>query len=339
MVRTRLTASLTALRAAVVAMLALALALFATACGTTSDPVDNDTEASGDAITLTDGEGDEVVLPNGPATKIVALEWEQAEILTSLDVELVGVSDPEGYNSWADTTSPLSGDPVDVGTRGEPSVETIADLEPDLIVGAPRSIPDTVQGQMNDIAPVLLLSTNDPSDPLGDMAKVVETYGEAVGKSDEATALMDELHSALEENAAKIAEAGAEGTPVIFTSIYEQANSVTFRLEGPGTSSGAVFEALGLDVAWEGEFNDYGMAESDTEGLTTLPDDLWMFYWANDDGDDQVEEFLADNAVWESLPFVEAGQVRGVAEGVWLYGGPKALIQFSNEITEIITSE
>ena len=45
----------------------------------------------------------------------------------------VGVADVKGYTTWV-TAEKLDDDAKDVGTRGEPSVDAIVALDPDLIV-------------------------------------------------------------------------------------------------------------------------------------------------------------------------------------------------------------
>lgn len=312
-------------------------------CGTTDDPVEpaSGDAAAGEAITVQDFTGEDVVLEEGTATRVVALEWEQAEIYTSLGIDLVGVADVEGYTSWVGNSVPLIGEPADVGTRGEPSVETIAELDPDLIVGSPSSIPDAVRGQLDQVAPILLLGTSntgtdDP--PLERMEHVITTFASTVDKGAEGEELFSGFLDTLDENAERIADAGVEGTPATFTAIYEDAGSLVFRLEGEGAATWAVFERLGLESAYGGETEEYGIAYSDIEGLTEFPDDAWLFHWANSDSDDPVETQLSGNSVWDGLPMVEQDHVRGVADGVWLYGGPTSLGLFSDEVTEVLTA-
>ena len=117
--------------------LALATALALTACGTTEDPAaaddaaDATTDAASGPVTVTDERG-EVTL-DAPAADIVSLEWGLTENLVALGVEPVGQADVEGYHTW-DTVAPIDAGTPDVGTRGEPSLDAISALEPDLVV-------------------------------------------------------------------------------------------------------------------------------------------------------------------------------------------------------------
>ena len=67
--------------------------------------------------------------------RVVVLEWTYAEDLLALGIQPVGVADVAGYEAWVNVEPELGDDVVDVGTRQEPSLESIAALEPDLIIG------------------------------------------------------------------------------------------------------------------------------------------------------------------------------------------------------------
>ncbi len=110
---------------AVATLSAAALAL--TACGST-EATDTKAKPSTQSITLTDASGAEVKL-DGPPKKVVGTEWNVVESLVTLGVDPVGVADVNGYTAW-DTAAPLKNAPKDIGTRGEPSMDTIASLSP-----------------------------------------------------------------------------------------------------------------------------------------------------------------------------------------------------------------
>src|SRR5690606_21233751 len=69
-----------------------------------------------------------------PVQRIVALEWTYVEGLLALGVQPVGIADLGGYAAWVTIGPQLSPDVVSVGTRQEPSIESIAHLQPDLII-------------------------------------------------------------------------------------------------------------------------------------------------------------------------------------------------------------
>ena len=64
----------------------------------------------------------------------------------------VGVADIKGYNTGT-PSEPLDAATPDVGTRGEPSLDAIAALEPDLVVTT-TDLPEEVIAQIERVRPV-----------------------------------------------------------------------------------------------------------------------------------------------------------------------------------------
>ncbi|SDD13661.1 ABC transporter substrate-binding protein [Auraticoccus monumenti] len=326
------------MRTALVAALA-ATAL--TACGTTDAPTDAAPEPAGSgaaAITVTDARGKEVTL-DAPATDVVTLEWSSTDYVTTLGVQPVGVADVDGYGLWS-SAGELGEGVTDVGVRTEPSIESVAGLEPDLILADEGSIPEDAMEQMERIAPVVVLK-GATADGLVELVKSNQaTVGTLLGKEAEAEQLAADFDATVEQARATIASAGKEGTPFVLTYPYAEANSITFRVHAAGSSPSAVGELIGLTDAWS-EAGDpvYGLASSDVEGLTNLPDDTEFLYWVDSTTEDPVETVLADNAVWTGLPFVEAGRVHPAADGIWLYGGTVSLGQLAQDIATEVTSD
>ncbi|WP_236743945.1 ABC transporter substrate-binding protein [Marinobacter similis] len=88
---------------------------------------------------VSDGSGTNLATRAGPCEldeppqRIVALNWAATEALLLLGVTPIGVADKTGYATWV--REPVLPDHVpNIGTRVAPSLEAIAELEPDLIV-------------------------------------------------------------------------------------------------------------------------------------------------------------------------------------------------------------
>ncbi|MCK0118567.1 iron-siderophore ABC transporter substrate-binding protein [Isoptericola sp. S6320L] len=323
---------------------ALAVGLTLTACGTTDEAADAPSEADAaetveaQPVTVTDARGQEVTLPDGPAERVVALEWNQAEMVTTLGVDLVGMSDPAGYESWVGTGAPLRTEPEDVGVRQEPSIEAVADLEPDLIIGASGSVPEEAMEQMERIAPVVVMGSADVADPLGAVRDEFTTVATLLGKETQAEEVLAELDQTLTDNAEKIDAAGLAGAPVVLTSPYAEGANLTIRMHGPRTAVQTVAAEMGLAAAWEDPGDDaFGLSYTDLEGLTELSEDTRFLYWGNDgDEQDVVEAEMAGNPLWDGLPFVEDGQVHRAAVGIWAYGGPASMIAWSDDLVQTL---
>lgn len=311
-------------------------------CGTTDAPRAVDTAAAGPTasssgpITVTDGRGAQVTL-DAPATRVVSLEWNTTEDVITLGVQPVGVADVKGYGSWV-TASPITGTPVDVGTRTEPSLESVAEAEPDLIIGIVGSVPESAMAQLEKIAPVVLLTGADASRPLELMRENFTTTATLLGKEAEAAAVLADLDAAIAAGTAAISEAGRAGTPFSLSYIYAEGNSFSLRMHGPGSSAIALASRLGLQPAWsEAGDEAWGLSTLDLEGLTRLPADTEFGYWGNSDTEDPLAD-LAGNKLWRSLPFVEADRVHRMGVGIWIYGGPASAKQWITDVVTAVTS-
>lgn len=317
---------------------ATAAALTMTACGTT-EPAADDAEAkpSAEAISLTDASGAKAEL-DGPAKKVVATEWNEVEYLISLGVDPVGVADVKGYKIW-DSAVPLKNEPKDIGVRGEPSMDTIAGLKPDLIV-ASSDLPPAAVKQMRDIAPVLQIKSADAADPIGQMNKNLDVIAEATGTTEQAEKLKTDFQAKIAEGKKALADAGLADADYAFADGYLVSNQVTIRPFTSGSLIGAVNEEIGLKNAWtvKGD-KDYGLGSTDVEGLTKLGDDVQFAYTGND-GDKTSTPFsgaLAKDKVWTSLPFVEKGNAHRLPDGIWMFGGTGSMGAYIDAVVAALT--
>ncbi|TCB93424.1 iron-siderophore ABC transporter substrate-binding protein [Micromonospora zingiberis] len=315
-----------------VTALAAATALLLTACGTTESTTEPTPagSAAGGPVTVTDSRGKEVKLDN-PATKVVALEWGEAEMLVSLGVMPVGVADPKGYATWV-TAAGLDAGVKDVGTRGEPSVDSIVALQPDLVVMEDGRGANLVT-QLENYVPVVVTKGSDAADNLGRMRADLNMIAQAVGKTAEAEKLLADFDAAIAEGKQKIANAGAAGKPFAIADGWKEGSTVSIRMFGQGALVSQIGIQLGLTNAWQGKTDEeWGLGQTDVEGLTGLKSpDLHFFYNASD-GTDVFADGLADNAIWKSLPFVQQGNLHRMPDGIWTFGGPLSGKQYLDQL-------
>lgn len=324
-------------RSLALVMLAVA-SLLLSACGTTEAPAG--TKASDDTgkpITLTDSRGKKITL-DGPATRTVGLEWNAVEHLVSVGEMPVGVSDVEGYNAWA-TAEPLDDSVTDVGIRGEPSMDTIASLRPDLIV-ATTDLSQGAISQLEELAPVMVLRSADASDAIGQMRENVRLVAKATGNVQAGERLLSQFDAKLAAGRKAIAEAGLTGDRFFFADGYVEAGQVSIRPFADGSLISDVTERLGLKNAWTGKGDpSYGLDSTDVEGLTRLENVQHFVYYHNDKagGPNPFTDGLAGNAVWQSLPFVKSGDVHRLPDGIWMFGGPTSMTQYIDAVVAELT--
>ncbi|MFD3513753.1 ABC transporter substrate-binding protein [Streptomyces sp. NPDC058657] len=314
---------------------ATAAALTLSACGTTEPAADAAKPKTAEKITLTDVHGAKVVL-EGPAKKVVGTEWNVVESLISLGVAPAGVADVKGYQAW-NTAAPLKNDAKDIGTRGEPSMDTVAALAPDLVI-ATTDLPPAALKQLRKIAPVLELKAADAADPIGRMTDDINTIAKATGTTAKAEKLLKDFDTKVASGKKAIADAGHAGAKFAFADGYVVNNQVSIRPYTSGSLIGAVNEKLGLKNPWTQKGDKaYGLAATDVEGLTKLGD-VEFAYIGNksDKASTPFTGMLAKDNVWKSLPFVKKGNVHQLPDGIWMFGGPLSMNNYVDSVVEAL---
>lgn len=304
------------------------------ACGTTEGAIAVDSGGTTDAsVSVTDSRGKEIVLDE-PAERVIALEWAEAEMLLTLGADLVGVADPKGFATW-NSAEPLPGSTEDVGMRAEASVDSIVALEPDLVVlEAERGSPLT--RQLEKYVPVLVTEGSDASRNLDRMRDDFRMIAEAVGATEEAEQVLADFDADLADAERRLADVGATGSRFAMADGWKEGSSVSIRMFGEGALVSDVAEEVGLENAWTGKVDEkWGLGTTDVEGVSALKDeeDLQFIYSASDD--DVFADGLTGNPIWDSLPFVEKGNLHKLDSGTWTFGGPAALSSFLEQLLEV----
>jgi iron complex transport system substrate-binding protein len=321
-----------------VTALAAGLLLALTACGS-SEPAETQSDGSPVAaqpVSITDARNKKIDLPK-PAAKVVGLEWGVVENLITLGVMPVGVADVKGYTTWV-TAAKLDASVKDVGTRGESSVDAIVALNPDLVITTTDESASTI-AQLEKAAPVLVVRGADAKNAIPQMKKNLELVGAAIGKTKEAGEANAAFDQAVAEGKKKIADAGKAGEGFTMADGYKQGSTISIRMFTKGSLLGAVAGELGLKNNWTGEGDpDYGLAQTDVEGLTKLGDGSFLYIASTSDGGDVFGGDLAKNAIWKNLPFVKSSSVHRLPDGIWMFGGPKSTEQFIDATVQAVTS-
>ncbi|MFB9313409.1 ABC transporter substrate-binding protein [Nocardioides plantarum] len=308
------------------------------ACGTTEDSSSereaektSEAAANGGPITLTDADGRTVELP-GPAQDVVVTEWQQVEDVLTLGVTPVGAADPAGYNTW-DTAVPLEdGDDLDVGMRGSINKQAVLDKDPDLIIVEQGGDVDLLKD--TDI-PILVTAGADAKDPIGQMKKTFELIAQALGKQDEAAAVLEEFDTSLAEAKDAVAQAEPESKRFVYADAYVTGSTLAIRPFGQGSYMGELGEELGLENAWTGKVDPaYGLGQTDVEGLTAIKD-AELFYT----GTESTEwlKALDSNRLWTRSDFVTDDRVTAFPTGIWTFGGPRSGEQILDAYVDALT--
>jgi len=345
-------------RSTVTGLSALALLLSATACGVTdtssSEAAQNTTAASvscsedttktsTDPVSMTDDLGRTLNLDK-PAERVVILEWQEIEDALTLCVNPVGVASPDGYSTYV-SAEKLPEGVESVGERGEPDLDSIYALNPDLIIVDAFSEDDPVLSQLDkgDV-PVLALKGNDSSDPIGNMKNVFSQVATATGRTERAEAVLKEFDDHLAQKKQEVADVKPQTTDFLFFDGWVEGSNLTIRPYTDGALFTELGKELGLTPAWNDEINEsfgsggvnkeYGLAQTDVEGLAGVGE-ANLFY-SNDAGTGWTTE-LESSKIWQNLTAVKEGRTYQFPN-IWGAGGPKSTSQAVDAFTDAITS-
>lgn len=314
-------------RHAILAVLAVVAMLCVAACGTTEPPR---TKTSGPAVTVTDDRGTQHL--DHVAKRVVVLQWSYAEDLLAVGVTPVAVAQVKEYNTWV-SAAPLPKTVKDVGLRQQPSVDAVAGLDPDLIIGDTSGTCGKTLGQFEKIAKVLCFDGTDAKDNYGYMRKTFTAIATAVGKSAEAKRRLAALDAELAKAKQRLADAGKAGTSFACAQGWTDQGAPVVRMFGPGSLAVAVGDRLGLKNAWHGKTDEWGLTMTDAEGLTKLGDTQFVYVAPVDN---VFTTSLPKNRVWRNLPFVKDKHVHALNGGTWLFGGPLSTAQFADELVQAL---
>lgn len=256
-------------------------------------------------VTVTDDFG-AVEVPEAPE-RIVTLVDYAADLLASFDrvpvAAQVGTSGTRPVylgQEYADLPS--------VGAYAEPSLESIVDQEPDLVIGLTAAHGELRQ-QLSEIAPTVVLEPRSYQDVLGH----VDTVGTLLGEPERALSIAEGLQ---EDVAALQGDVDA-------TCLLTNSNGQGISIMPLNTVAPSVLAEY-CDYAYDQEA-ETNSVESSVEAVLELDPEYLFVAAIVPEGASAVEALAAD-PLWGQLRAVREGNVVEVDPTVWLYGrGPNAI--------------
>ncbi|QPB24091.1 ABC transporter substrate-binding protein [Rhizobium sp. 007] len=260
-----------------------------------------------------------------PPRRIVCLEWTSAEMFMSLGVQPLAVADLKGYRDWvAAPALPLS--TFDLGARGEPNLEVISALRPDLIAGAyGYGIDETMFARF---APIFSVPFYDgKSTPLAQAAAETVKLGALLRREEEAREHVSQAMRTINDtrDALRTRPAG----PIVIVSMFDDRH---VRVYGRGSLFQDVFDRIGLVNAWTGGTSDWGFSTVGIDALTAIGNARLV---SLDPIPAHIRIRIEQSSLWTSLPCVRAGNVATIPP-VWPFGGLAAAARFANLIENVV---
>jgi len=277
---------------------------------------------TGGEISLQDGLGREVILEN-PADRIVSLSPSVTEILFAVGAgsQVVGRDSFSNYPAEAASIQDVG------GSMGSYSLETIASLEPDLVIAAEINTPEQVSALEGLGLKVYYLSN--PTDLEG-IYSMLQTVGTLSGHANEAVALSNSLRERVQLVQQTIKTARTK--PLVF---YELDGTEPAKPWTPGPGSfmdilineaGGRNAAAGLQSQW---------AQISIEELLVQNPDIILL---GDSIYGMTPEQVADRAGWDGLTAVQQNHIYPFNDDLVSRPGPR-LVDGLEELARLIHPE
>ena len=253
------------------------------------------------------------------ATRVVALEWEYVEDLLALGMQPVGVADIPGYQQFVQIEPTLAETVIDVGTRQEPSLEAIAQLQPDLILGVElrhQPIYDTLSA----IAPTLLFNPYPAAEESTQLERMQQTFleiADAVNQRQQGETVLNQMQETFNQATNQLQEFKLATPRFILGQFVPGVPQL--RLFTDDAMAVQILSQIGLENAWIGEFDRFGFNTVWVEALPAV--DKGNFLYIAENQNTHFKQ-LQKNPVWQNLQFVQENRLYPIGSDTWVFGGP-----------------
>ncbi|GLQ32733.1 ABC transporter substrate-binding protein [Litoribrevibacter albus] len=266
-------------------------------------------------------------------TRVVALNWSHAEMLLSLGVTPVGVTNISGYKKWQSNNPVLPDSVEEVGFRASPDLRKLRALKPDLIVGY-RFRHQRIYKQLSDIAPTLIFNQyphgEDQDDYPARMQRVFLQLADVFDKRSQAQVILDEMDEKIRKARLTIEAAGLNGQPVVFGKFVGM--GLGLRVYNDHSLAGATINRLGLDNRWQAAIEGRDFSHIPLSQMYLLGDANLIYV-----GDLHKEgRRMIESPVWPLLPFVQRERTFQ-SPALWSFGGPESAVRMAENIAQLLT--
>ncbi|MEU6233981.1 iron-siderophore ABC transporter substrate-binding protein [Kitasatospora sp. NPDC047058] len=245
------------------------------------------------------------------AARVVVLDTDALDSAVTLGVTPVGATAvAEGAPLSGYLPAALTAGIKTVGTIGQPSLEAVAALRPDLILSN-QVRDDKRYDELSKIAPTVLTKTTGPA-----WKENVRLHAEALGRQGEAAA----AEAAYRAKAAELVAAigGPEKTAATKVEMARFLAGAPTRLYLNDTFIGSVFKDLGLGRPANQDKAGFSM-EISPEQVDQAAADV-VFYSVYGDAAKSDRGKIMEGSLWKNLDAVRSGRVYPVDDALWMLG-------------------
>ncbi|UVI33531.1 iron-siderophore ABC transporter substrate-binding protein [Paenibacillus spongiae] len=323
-------------------MLALVLVMVLSACGNGNANTDKSSNDSGNTEGNAANGGQEAADNEqvrtvkhamgttdikGTPQRVVVLTNEGTEAVLALGVKPVGAVKSWTGDPWYDHLKADMEGVTELGEEGQPNLELIAGLKPDLII-ANKMRHEKIYETLKSIAPTVESETL-----RGEWKINFKLYAEALNKQAEGDELIAAFDKRIEDFKTKAGDKLKETVSVV------RFMADKTRVYHTDTFSGIIFDQIGIarnpmtlnaKEQFVDEITKERLPEADADRL---------FYFTYDTGDgkaNETEEAWTSDPLWTSLGAVKAGKAYKVDDAIWnTAGGIKAANLMLDELYDI----
>lgn len=284
------------------------VALFLAACGGQDGSDGTGQATAGEAQTRTVEHAMGTTEVPADVEDVVVLDTGELDAVVSLGVIPVGAVTTDVSTSLVSYLEDELAETEPVGTIGEPNLEAIAALQPDLILSNTVRHED-LYDQLSQIAPTVFAGD------VGDTWKeTLRLAGDALGLREKADALIADY----EERAAAVGESVTGGDPASTTVSVVRFLPGQIRLYGKASFIGTVLADAGFGRP-ESQQVDDTFVEVSPEQISLADGDVIFTTTYGDPAETAVAD-VTNGELWKGLGAVQAGTVHEVPDDVWMLG-------------------
>ncbi|MDX5474855.1 MAG: iron-siderophore ABC transporter substrate-binding protein [Bacillaceae bacterium] len=288
--------------------------VFLAACGS-SNNASPDVGAGGDepqaVESYTVEHAMDVTEIKGTPKRVVILTNEGTEALLALGVKPVGAVQSWLGDPWYEHISGEMDGVQVVGTESAVNLETIASLQPDLIIGNKLRQEDVYE-QLKQIAPTVFAETLK-----GDWKENFKLYAKALNMEEEGNKVLGDFDGRIDAMKEELGDQLDKEISIV----RFMAGDV--RIYHKDSFSGVILNQLGFARPAEQDVNDFAEMNVTDERIHAMEGDV-LFHFAYETGEGDatnVQNEWLEKALFKNLNVAKSGEVYEVSDAVWNTAG------------------